>query len=199
MSHASTSPRPPSSSRTSDTASSAILSDMPDRRRSWKTDSQWLRLALTATGLGVSLIVASAAAWKSSPVVYVGASLAFVGLYIACAVLVLPLPLPPLLSERRNRAFRRHVGAFLVEGHELRARPVADEAELVSIEAACRDWSLRVQFWLDENARPADAAAFEHAIGPSQEILGSFDHAHNALRLKLSWQLNVLRELPREP
>jgi len=171
---------------------------MPDRRRSWKTDSQWLRLALTATGLGVSLIVASAAAWKSSPVVYVGASLAFVGLYIACAVLVLPLPLPPLLSERRNRAFRRRVGAFLVEGHELRARPVADEAELASIEAACRDWSLRVQVWLDENARPADAAAFEHAIGPSQEILGSFDHAHNDLRLKLSWQLNVLRELPRE-
>ncbi|HET6943806.1 MAG TPA: hypothetical protein VFI01_00505, partial [Gaiellaceae bacterium] len=137
-------------------------------------------------------------AWKSSPVVYVGASLAFVGLYIACAVLVLPLPLPPLLSERRNRAFRRRVGAFLVEGHELRARPVADEAELVSIEAACRDWSLRVQVWLDENARPADAAAFAHAIGPSQEILGSFDRAHNDLRLKLSWQLDVLRELPRE-
>jgi hypothetical protein len=171
---------------------------MPDRRRSWKTDSQWIRLALTSTGLGVSLILASAAAWKSSPVIYVGASLAIVGAYIACAVLVVPLPLPLLLSERRNRAFRRGVGAFLVEGHELRARPVADEAELASLEAACADWSVRGQAWLDENARPADAAAFAHAIGPSQEILDSFDRAHNDLRLKLSWQLNVLRELPRE-
>jgi hypothetical protein len=172
---------------------------MPDRRRSWKIDSQWLRLALTATGLGVSLILGSAAAWKSSPVIYVGAALAFIGAYISCAVLVLPLPLPKLLSERRNRAFRRRVGAFLVEGHELRARPVADETELASLETACRDWSGRAQDWLDENARPADAAAFEHAIGPSQEILGSFDRAHNDLRLKLSWQLNLLRELPREP
>ena len=98
---------------------SAILSRMPDRRRSWKTDSQWLRLALTATGLGVSLILASAAAWKSSRVIYVGATLALIGAYVACAVLVLPLPLPKLLSERRNRSFRRGVGAFLVEGHEL--------------------------------------------------------------------------------
>jgi hypothetical protein len=177
---------------------SAILSNMPDRRRSWKTDSQWLRLSLAATGLGVSLILASAAAWKSSPVTYVGATLAFVGAYLACAVLVFPLPLPMLLSERRNRAFRRRVGAFLVEGHELRARPVADTAELALLEAACRDWSVRAQVWLDENARPADAAAFEHAIGPSQEILGSFDRAHNDLRLKLSWQLDALRVLPRE-
>ncbi len=115
---------------------SAILSNMPDRRRSWKTDSQWLRLSLAATGLGVSLIVASAAAWKSSPVTYVGATLAFVGAYLACAVLVFPLPLPMLLSERRNRAFRRGVGAFLVEGHELRARPVADTAELALLETA---------------------------------------------------------------
>jgi hypothetical protein len=190
--------RPGPDAGTQDAVGSAILSDMPDRRRSWKTDSQWLRLALTATGLGVSLILASAAAWKSSPVIYVGATLAFVGAYVACAVLVLPLPLPLLLSERRNRAFRRRAGAFLVEGHELRARPVADRAELSSLEAACQDWSVRAQVWLDKNARPADAAAFEHAIGPSQEILGSFDRAHNDLRLRLSWQLNVLRELPRE-
>ena len=175
------------------------LSDMPDRRRSWKTDSQWLRLALTATGLGISLILASAAAWKSSPVIYVGATLALVGAYISFAVLVLPLPLPPLLSERRNRAFRRRVGALLVEGHELRARPVSDKAQLASLEATYRDWSARAQSWLDNDARPADAAAFEHAIGPSEEILDSFDRAHNDLRLKLSWQLNVLRELTREP
>ena len=175
-----------------------ILWHMPDRRRSWKTDSQWLRLALTSTGLGVSLILASAAAWKSSPVIYFGAALAIVGAYISCAVLVMPLPLPKLLSERRNRAFRRRVGAFLVEGHELRARPVADQRELASLDASCRDWSARTQAWLDENARPADAAAFEHPIGPYQEMLGSFDRAHNDLRLTLSWQLSVLRELPRE-
>jgi len=171
---------------------------MPDRRRSWKTDSQWLRLALTATGLGVSLILASVATWKSSRVIYVGAGLALVGAYIACAVLVLPLPLPRLLSERRNRAFRRRVGAFLVEGHELRARPVTNHAGLTSLEAEYQDWSTRGQAWLEENARPADAAAFEHAIGPSQEILDSFDRAHNDLRLKLTWQLDVLRDLPRE-
>jgi hypothetical protein len=76
---------------------------------------------------------------------------------------------------------------------------VADKAELASLEAACRDWSERTQVWLDENARPADAAAFEHPIGPSQEMLGSFDRTHNDLRLQLSWQLNVLRELPPEP
>src|SRR4051812_12923552 len=139
---------------------------MPDRRRSWKTDSQWLRLALTATGLGVSLILASAAAWKSSRVIYVGATLALLGAYIACAVLVLPLPLPRLLSERRNRAFRRRVGAFLVEGHEMRARPVTNKTELTSLQAAYTDWFARGQAWLDENARPADAAAFEHASDP---------------------------------
>jgi hypothetical protein len=171
---------------------------MPDRRRSWKTDSQWLRLALTATGLGVSLILASAAAWKSSRVIYVGAALALVGAYIAFAVLVVPLPLPKLLSERRNRAFRRRVGALLVEAHELRARPVTSNAELTSLQADYGDWSARGQTWLEENARPADAAAFEHAIGPSQEILESFDGTHNDLRLKLTWQINVLRDLPRE-
>jgi hypothetical protein len=172
---------------------------MPDRRRSWKTDSQWIRLALTATGLGVSLILASAAAWKSSPVIYLGATLAVVGGYVACAVLVVPLPLPLLLSERRNRAFRRGVGALLVEGHELRGRPVHDNAELSSLEDDYRDWSTRAQAWLDKNTRPADAAAFEHAIGPTQEIVDSFDRAHNDLRLKLSWQLGVLRELTQEP
>ena len=87
----------------------------------------------------------------------------------------------------------------MVDGHELRARPVADDAELASLEAACRDWSERVQAWMDENTRPTDAAAFEHAIGPSQEIPGSFNRAHNDVRLKLTWQLDVLRELPREP
>ena len=173
---------------------------MPDRRRSWKTDSQWLRLALAATGLGVSLIVASAAAWKSSPVIFVGATLALVGAYISCAVLVVPLPLPPLLSERRNRAFRRRVGAFMVEGHELmsaagggRSRARVARGCLPGLVGA-RDRS----GWI-ENARPTDAAAFEHAIGPSQEIVGSFSRAHNDLRLKLSWQLDVLRGLPREP
>src|SRR5262249_59425048 len=139
--------------------------EVPDRRRSCKTEAGWIRCALTATGLGVSLILASAAAWKSSPVIYVGAALALVGGYIACAVLVVHLPLPLLLSERRNRAFRRRVGRFLVEGHELRARPVADGAELASLEAACRNWSARAEVWLDENARPADAAAFAHPIG----------------------------------
>jgi hypothetical protein len=171
---------------------------MAGRRRSSNTDSQWLRLALAATGLGVSLIVASAAAWNSSPVIFVGAALVLIGAYISCAVLLLPLPLPILLSERRNRAFRRRAGALLVEGHELRARPVTDEAGLSSLEADCRDWSARAQDWLDQDARPAEAAAFKHAIGPSQEILGSFDRTHNDLRLKLSWQLDVLRELPRD-
>jgi hypothetical protein len=147
----------------------------------------------------VSLILASAAAWKSSPVIWFGAGLAVVGGYIACAVLVMPLPLPRLLSERRNRAFRRGVGALLVEGHELTARPVADKAELASLEADYRDWSVRAKDWLDKKSRPADSAAFEHAIGPSQEIVDSFDRAHNDLRLKLSWQLKVLRDLPQEP
>jgi hypothetical protein len=87
---------------------------------------------------------------------------------------------------------------LIVEGHELSARPVTNEAELASLEAAYGDWSARGQAWLDENARPADAAAFEHAIGPSQEILDSFDSTHNDLRLKLTWQLRVLRDLPRE-
>ena len=180
-------------------ARSGILSHMADRRRSWKTDSQWIRIALTTAGLGVTLILASAAAWESNPVIWVGAGLAAVGTYIACAVLVMPLPLPRLLSERRNRAFRRGVGALLVEGHELRARPVADKEELSSLEADYRDWSVRTKAWLDKNSRPADSAAFEHAIGPHQEIVDSFDRAHNDLRLKLSWQLNVLRDLPQEP
>ena len=144
-----------------------ILWHMPDRRRSWKTDSQWLRLALTSTGLGVSLILASAAAWKSSPVIYFGAALAIVGAYISCAVLVMPLPLPKLLSERRNRAFRRRVGAFLVEGHELRARPVADEGELASLDASCRDWSARTQ----------EVARGPIALHASAER-GTFDMAH---------------------
>jgi hypothetical protein len=172
---------------------------MSDRRRSWKTDSQWIRLALTTAGLGVTLILASAAAWKSSVVIFLGAAFAIFGAYIAFAVLVLPLPLPLLLSERRNRAFRRGVGALLVEGHELRGRRVSDQAELASLEDAYADWATRAQAWLDKHARPADAAAFKHAIGPSEEILDSFDRAHNDLRLKLSWQLNVLRGLTQEP
>ena len=128
---------------------------MPDRRRSWKTDSQWIRLALTATGVGVSLILALAAAWKSSPVIYLGVTLALVGAYISCAVLVVPLPLPLLLSERRNRAFRRGVGALLVEGHELRARPVSDKAELVSLDDAYQDWSMCARAgWIRTPAPP---------------------------------------------
>ena len=75
---------------------------------------------------------------------------------------------------------------------------MTDEAGLSSLETDYQDWSARAQDWLDQDARPADAAAFKHAIGPSQEILGSFDRTHNDLRLKVSWQLDVLRELPRE-
>jgi hypothetical protein len=176
-----------------------FFSEMPDHRRSWKTDSQWIRLALTTAGLGVTLILASAAAWKSSVVIFLGAAFAIFGAYIAFAVLVLPLPLPLLLSERRNRAFRRGVGALLVEGHELRGRRVSDQAELASLQDAYEDWSIRAQAWLNKNSRPAEAAAFTYAVGPSEEILDSFDRTHNELRLRLSWQLNVLRELTREP
>ena len=90
-----------------DAAGSAILSSMPDRRRSWKTDSQWLRLALTATGLGVSLILASAAAWKSSRVIYVGAALALaitklIGLvvaWVALTWLIAKVPTTAALAE----------------------------------------------------------------------------------------------------
>ena len=122
--------------------------------------------------------------------IYLGATLALVGAYISCAVLVVPLPLPLLLSERRNRAFRRGVGAFIVEGHELRARPVSGQSRgRLARRLPTRTGRCARQAWLDKNARPTDAAAFEHAIGPSQEILDSFDRAHNDLRLKLSWQL----------
>ena len=111
-------------------ARSGILSHMADRRRSWKTDSQWLRLALTTAGLGVTLILASAAAWESNPVIWVGAGLAAVGTYIACAVLVMPLPLPRLLSEpgvspRRWRASRRRTRAESATGGGQRGTLVA--------------------------------------------------------------------------
>ena len=177
---------------------SGILPGMPDRRRSWKTDSQWVRLALAAGGVGVSLILAYVAGWKERPVFYIGAGLALVAVYISFAVLVLPLPLPPLLSERRNRAFRRGVSGFLVAGQELRGRPVAHEAELATLQADYDDWSVRAQAWLDVHARPGDAAAFAHVVGPAQEIVGSFDRAHNDLRLRLTWQIQVLRGLPGE-
>jgi hypothetical protein len=154
-----------------------------------------LRVALAAGGVGVTLMLAWAAAQSLGPLVYVGAGLSLIGLYIACAVLVLPLPLPQLLADRRSRAFRRQIGAFLVEGHALRARDVADEAGLAELEAAYRGWRERAQAWLAENVGAPDAAAFQHAIGRSEDILGSFDRAHNELRLKLSWQLDVLQDL----
>jgi hypothetical protein len=168
---------------------------MRGRRRSFKTDSQWLRVALAAAGLGVTLILASRAAWASDVLVYIGAAMGVVGVYIACAVLILPLPLPLLLADRRTRAIHQRIDAFLVEGHALNARYVTDAEDLDDLEAAYVDWSTRAQTWLSRNATAADSAAFEHATGRSADILGSFDAAHNRLRLKLSWQLDVLHAL----
>lgn len=158
-----------------------------------------MRLALAAAGVGVSLILAWVAGWRANLVLWVGAVLALLGVYIAFAVLVVPLPLPTLLSERRNRLFRRGVSALLVEGHELRARPIEDENELAALRADYDDWAGRAQDWVDEHAKPGDAAAFRHAIGPAQQLVGSFDDYHNEMRLKLTWQLQVLNGLPQEP
>ncbi len=168
---------------------------MRGRRRSSKTDSQWLRVALASAGLGVTLMLASTAASISARLVYAGAALALIGVYVACAVLILPLPLPLLLADRRARAINRRIDELLVEGHALNARQVSDGAGLTALESAYAGWSERAQTWLSENGRASDAAAFEHAIGKSADILGSFDRAHNDLRLKLSWQLDVLHEL----
>jgi hypothetical protein len=165
------------------------------RRRSAKTDSQWLRVALAAAGLGVTLILAAFAARAPSVLYYVGAALALIGVYVACAVLILPLPLPQLLADRRARVFQQRIDAFLVEGRALNARPVTDEAGRTELEAAYADWVERTQTWLSRNVSAADAAAFQYAIGRSVDVLGSYDQAHNELRLKLSWQLQVLQEL----
>jgi hypothetical protein len=40
---------------------------------------------------------------------------------------------------------------------------------------------------------------FQHPIAAFQEILDSFDRVHNDLRSRLSYQPDVLRELPSEP
>jgi hypothetical protein len=171
------------------------LSAVRGRRRSTKTDSQWLRVALAAAGLGVTLMLASTAAWASSVLLYVGAALALIGVYVACAVLILPLPLPQLLADRRTRVFHQQIDAFLVEGHALNAREVTDEPGFSVLEVAYAGWEESARTWLSRNASKADSAAFEHAIGKSADILGSFSPAHNDLRLKLSWQLDVLHEL----
>ena len=78
-----------------------------------------LRVALAAAGLGVTLMLASTAVWASGVLLYLGAVLALIGVYVACAVLILPLPLPQLLADRRTRVFRQQIDAFLVEGHAL--------------------------------------------------------------------------------
>lgn len=171
------------------------MSAVRGRSRSTKTDSQWLRVALAAAGLGVTLMLASTAAWASSVVLYVGAALALIGAYVACAVLILPLPLPQLLADRRSRVFLRQIDAFLVEGHALNARQVTDESGFSELEVAYAGWEEDARTWLSRNGSKADSAAFEHAIGKSADILGSFSPAHNDLRLKLSWQLEVLHEL----
>ena len=172
---------------------------MRGRRRTFKTDSQWLRVALAAAGLGVTLILASRAAWASGPLAWIGVAMGLVGVYIACAVLILPLPLPPLLADRRTRAINQRLDAFLVEGHALNARPVTDAEGLAGLEADYADWSTRTHTWLSKNGTPAEAAAFEHATGRSVDILDSFDAAHNRLRLKLSFQLDVLHALRARP
>ena len=172
---------------------------MRSRRRTFKTDSQWLRVALASAGLGVTLILASRAAWASDLLAWIGVAMGVVGVYIACAVLILPLPLPPLLADRRTRAINQHIDAFLVEGHALNARHVTDAEGLAGLEADYADWSTRTQTWLSKHASPGEAAAFEHATGRSVDILDSFDAAHNRLRLKLSFQLDVLQALRARP
>src|SRR5262245_43054780 len=172
---------------------------MRGRRRTFKTDSQWLRLALAAAGLGVTLILASRAAWASGPLVWIGVAMGLVGVYIACAVLILPLPLPPLLADRRTRAINQQLDAFLVEGHALNARDVTDAEGRAGLEADYADWSARTHTWLSKNATPAEAASFEHATGRSVDMLDSFDETHNRLRLKLSFQLDVLHALRARP
>ena len=172
-----------------------MLDVVAGRRRTFKTDSQWLRLALAAAGLGVSLMLASVATGSLHVLLWAGGALALIGAYISVAVLIVPLPLPQLLAERRTRAFRRRVGAFIAEGHALNSRRVTTDDELTEFEAAYADWVERTQAWLSENVGAPDSAAFEHAIGTSAEIVGSFDRAHNDLRLELSWQLDVLHDL----
>jgi len=164
-------------------------------RRSAKTDSQWLRVALATTGVGVTLVLAAAAARTPSFLYYVGAALALIGVYVAGAVLILPLPLPQLLSDRRTRVYQQRIDGFLVEGRALVGQPVTDAAGRAELEAAYGDWAERTQTWLSRNVSAADAAAFQYALGRSVDVLGSYDRKHNELRLKLSWQLQVLQEL----
>ena len=71
---------------------------------------------------------------------YLGAALALIGVYVACAVLILPLPLPQLLADRRTRVFRQQIDAFLVEGHALNARQVRDEFGFSELEVAYAGW-----------------------------------------------------------
>jgi hypothetical protein len=171
------------------------------RRRSASSDSTWLRLALALSGIGVSAILLFGRTedrWDD-PFFYVAAVLTLAGLYIALAVLFLPLPLPRLLAERQAHRFRRALDELRVVGQSLYARRVDSNESLEALKEEYRAWVSRTSEWLAAEVSRADADEFLSARANVADLLGSYSPDHGKLRLKLSWQLEILRRIADRP
>jgi hypothetical protein len=174
---------------------------MHRNRRTARSESTWLRLALALGGVGVSVsvLVAREADRWDDPVFYLGAALTLAGAYIALAVLFLPLPLPRLLAERESVRFRTALDELRVDGQSLYARAI-DSYE--SFESLRRDhglWVARTSAWLAAEVSRADADEFVSARANAPDPISSYDPEHGTLRLRISRQLEILRRIAERP
>jgi hypothetical protein len=174
---------------------------MARARRTARSDSTWLRLALALAGVGVSatLLFAREADRWDDPVFYVGMALTLAGGYIALAVLFLPLPLPRLLAEREVARFRAALNELRVAGQSLYTWQVDSDASLETLRGDYGAWVSRTSDWLAAEVSQADADEFVSARASAPDPIRSYNSEHRELRLRLSRQLEILRRIAERP
>jgi hypothetical protein len=165
-------------------------------RRNQADERFWLALAAIMAAAGVSFVLASDQSNRwSDPFSYIGLGLIGVALYLLVASAIYPLPLLKLRGERESERFSDARDVRVARGDELYGRVVTSEDELQQFRDDYTHWVLDTAEWLRREVSGATASDFQHVTGNAAAVPESFNMAHNNLRLRVSWQVRILRRV----
>jgi hypothetical protein len=160
-----------------------------------QSERTWLALAVSFLLGGATLIATADTPKLCDPFFYVGLTFCVIALWVFFGVFVTPKVLPKLPSERAAEQISKLRDASVVIGDELYGRPVASDTEFARYKIDYTRWVLDTAGWLGQEVSGAKASEFQHATGMAADIIGSFNRGHSNLRLRVSWQLQILRRL----
>ena len=155
----------------------------------------WLALAVPFLLAGAAMIAATDTQRFFDPFFYVGAVLCLIAAWISAGIFVTSRLLPKLPSERAAERMSRARDARVATGDELYARVVTTESDLKRFSGDYTRWVLDTAEWLGQEVSGAKASEFQHATGLAAEVPESFNAAHSNWRLRVSWQVAILRRV----